>query len=194
MTSPSRWRGIDYAYIGISAIILLSVAGNINRSLNTVIVPYSGSEPRMERGPVMPESIYQANINDKKDKRVAKLQAFLYTKKSPLAPHAETIVKYADEYAIEWTRVVAISGMESAFGTKLPEGSHNAWGLGGSKFMRFDSWNDSIEFMTKTLANNYRLNELKGIKAKYCPESDNCNPKWADVVKKNSDDILAMVY
>lgn len=197
-TTPARWRKEDAAYIFVCLAIALSIGGAVRSSFAGPIKPYSGDVPdmRSDRPSIFTPATVQAQAPTPtpkyKDVRMNKVRAYLISKQSPLAEHAETIVTMADKYAIDWTRIVAISGMESAFGTKLPEGSYNAWGLGGSNFMYFASWDESIEYATKLLANHYRLNELKGIKAKYCPESDNCNPKWAEIVNDNSKEILAI--
>ncbi len=126
------------------------------------------------------------------DKRVTKLQTFLKSKNSPLVDYAELIVKEADKWDIGWTKVVAISKMESDFAKKLPQNSYNAWGLGGSKFMYFSSWNESIEYVSRLIGTAYKTNEMQGIKAKYCPASDKCNPSWAFIVVEASNDILEM--
>lgn len=131
-------------------------------------------------------------VEAKEDPRIIKLKTFLKSKNSPLADYAELIVKEADNYDIGWTRLVAISGMESHYGLKIPSGSHNAWGLGGSKFMRFESWPEAISYASRQLGSNYKLNENSGIQAKYCPSSSGCNPEWAKVVTNNSKEILAM--
>lgn len=201
-TTPERWKKEDAAYIAVCFFILVSIGGAVRASFAGPIKPYSGTEPDMksDRPSIFTTGSVQAVAPTPtpkviyKDIRINKVRAYLGEKHSPLAEHAETIVNMADKYAIDWTRVVAISGMESSYGTKLPEGSYNAWGLGGSNFMYFASWDESIEYATKLLAKHYRVNELKGIKAKYCPESDNCNPKWAEIVADNSEAILASAY
>jgi hypothetical protein len=56
---------------------------------------------------------------------------------------------------VDWKLVPAISGVESTFGQALPEGSYNAWGVGGSNLVYFKSWNDSIYFLNSYLKQNY---------------------------------------
>jgi hypothetical protein len=124
------------------------------------------------------------------DPRINKLQSFLELKKSPLAPHAAYIIEQADKYDIGWTRLVAISSMESGYGKNCPAASHNAWGI-GKPFFYFDSWEEGIAYASELLGNHYTLNANSGIKAKYCPASDNCNPDWANHVTEVSNQILA---
>ena len=127
----------------------------------------------------------------KEEDRIIKLRAYLKTKNSPLAPYSEIIVSEADKYGIDYTKIVAISAIESEFGKRLPDGSHNAWGLGGSKFMYFPTWEEGIQYVSRLIGTSYKHNENAGIKIKYCPSSDGCNPNWAQVVTKTSNEILA---
>jgi hypothetical protein len=125
------------------------------------------------------------------DNRIKKLEAFLKAKNSPLADYAQLIVEQADLYDIGWTRIVAISSIESGLGINCPDNSHNAWGM-GKPFMYFDTWEDGIKFASKLIGNNYKLNENQGIKTKYCPSWDGCNPAWANHVTNISNEILAV--
>lgn len=125
------------------------------------------------------------------DERVIKLQTFLKSKNSPMADYAELIVSEADRNDIGWTWITGISCMESACGLRLPWNSYNAWGLGGSKFMYFKSWEESIKFMSELIGKNYRHDMLQGIKSRYCPESDGCRSSWSSIVASASKEILA---
>lgn len=194
--APPKYTRKDIVYFFICLGISVNCIVTIRGMFTGPTMPASGKieQETSPTPPVFTPAVIQAKTTKPDDIRVYKVRAYLKSKNSPMADYAQTIIDSADKYAIDWTRVVAISGMESAYGTKQPAGSHNAWGLGGSKFMRFESWDESIEYATKLLAKHYRLNELKGIKAKYCPESDNCNPKWAEIVADNSEQILASAY
>lgn len=124
------------------------------------------------------------------DQRITKLKSFLVSKNSPLESYTELIIQEADKNDIGWTWIIGISCMESACGLKLPSGSYNAWGLGGSKFMYFRSWEESIKYMSQLIGTNYRHNILQGIKQNYCPASDGCNPNWSQIVAQASKDII----
>jgi hypothetical protein len=126
------------------------------------------------------------------DERVTKLQTFLKSKNSPMSDYAELIVKEADRNDIGWTWITGISCMESACGLKLPQNSYNAWGLGGSKFMYFKGWEESIKYMSKLIGTSYKHDMLQGIKTRYCPKSDGCNILWTSIVAKASTDILGI--
>jgi hypothetical protein len=175
----------DISYIALSCLVLASIIGNLN--FKTTV---ARANELLNNPPVETQIIERSVIKD--DSRIVRLKAYLNSKHSPLAPYSEVIVSEADKYAVDYTKIVAISAIESDFGKKLPNGSHNAWGLGGSKFMYFTSWEEGIGYMSKLIGTSYKHNENAGIKSKYCPESDNCNPNWSNIVTNTSKEILAM--
>ena len=126
------------------------------------------------------------------DERSETLTTFLQTKNSPLAPFANLIVEEADKYDIGWTKIAAISGKESGYGIHMPEGSHNAWGIGGNQFMYFESWEKGIKYVSWLIGTSYKWNENKGIQQKYCPDSDGCASDWAQTVTAFTHEILAI--
>lgn len=97
-----------------------------------------------------------ASLNEDKtsDVRAMALTNVFKKYNSPLAPYATSYVKYADEYNVDWKLLPAISGVESTFGRFLLEGTHNAYGWGGGT-VYFDSWDDGIQTIDKTLRQNY---------------------------------------
>lgn len=105
------------------------------------------------------------------DIRVLKLSNYLARKNSPMASKADKFVAVADKYNMDWRLVPAISGVESNFGRFIPEGSYNAYGWAGGNY-RFESWEDSIETVTRELKSNYvdrgavTVNQIGVI---YCP-------------------------
>lgn len=126
------------------------------------------------------------------DFRIEKLQLFLEDKDSPLAPYAEYIVEQSDINGIDWTIIISISRIESDYCKKTIADSHNCWGLGGSNFMHFDSYEDAISYEARLLNKYYRKSTNEAIKTKYCPSSDGCNPEWADVVTDTSHSIISL--
>ncbi len=91
------------------------------------------------------------------DRRASVLKAYLEAKNSPLNPSAATFIKTADKYNLDWKLVVAISGVESTFGQQIPYNSYNAWGWGiyGDNTIRFSSWDEGIETISKGLREKY---------------------------------------
>lgn len=91
------------------------------------------------------------------DNRVKILEGFLNQYDSPLAQNAKTFVASADSNNIDWRLVAAISGVESTFGKFLPYESYNAWGWGiyGDNMIRFKSYDEAIETISKALREKY---------------------------------------
>ncbi|MBI4009141.1 glucosaminidase domain-containing protein [Candidatus Roizmanbacteria bacterium] len=175
----------DYLYIALTLFVVSSFFANFD-----IKITFKG----IENNQVETKEVIAANERFVKepDMRVKALQEYLEDKKSPLGDYSELIIKEADKYGLDWTKIVAISCIESACGLKLPNGSHNAWGLGGSKFMYFKSWEESIKYVSNLIGTKYKQAENHGIKYSYCPESSGCNPSWAFIVTNTSNEILAL--
>lgn len=90
----------------------------------------------------------------KEDDRAQRLEAYLTSHRSPLAPYAKVFVNKADEYRLDWRLVAAISGVESTFGKQIPANSYNAYGWNGGRFY-FKDWEDGIDTVSRTLRQNY---------------------------------------
>jgi len=91
------------------------------------------------------------------DKRAQFLKSYLDAYDSPLAPYAQDFVDNADRYQLDWRLLPAISGVESGFGKKIPAYSYNAWGWGiyGNSVLRFNSWPEAIQTISKGLREGY---------------------------------------
>ena len=91
------------------------------------------------------------------DNRAEILKRYLSQHSSPLAENAKDFVEYADTFNLDWRLVVSIAGVESTFGKNIPNNSYNAWGWGiyGNNVIRFSSWNEGIETVSKGLRENY---------------------------------------
>ena len=112
-------------------------------------------------------------INYTDDYRVNTLKNFFDNYNSPLSEYAAEFVYWADYYQIDWRLVPSISGVESTFGKRIPKGSYNAYGWAGGNY-RFNSWEDSIEEVSKTLRLKYKDNgavTLGQIAHRYAPPS-----------------------
>lgn len=116
------------------------------------------------------------------DDRVTKLEQFLETQKSPLAPYAKVFVLTADKYELpDWKLVPAITGVESTFGKAIPFNSYNAYGWANGE-CSFKNWVESIEIVTKTLKEKYvnkGLTTPETIAPVYAPPSNT----WAGKVR-----------
>lgn len=88
------------------------------------------------------------------DYRVSALESVLNKYKSPLAPYAKTYVQAADKHGVDWRLLPSIAGLESSFGKHYIEGTYNVYGWGSGRIY-FDSWENGIDHINKTLRANY---------------------------------------
>ncbi len=110
------------------------------------------------------------------DIRVANLKYFFRKYNSVLYDHADTFVKWADEYQFDYRLLPAIAMQESNLCKYIYEGSHNCWGWGiyGNKVTRFDSYDEAIETISRGIKLYYidkGLTTPEAIMSKYTPPS-----------------------
>jgi hypothetical protein len=131
-------------FIAISALILIL----LSQAHQTFAQEYSAGSSA---------ALMKPNAEKATDSRVKILREYLEQYNSPLAVHAETFVKTADKYDLDWKFVAAISGLESTFGREIPYNSFNGWGWGifGDNMIRFSSWDEGIETVSEGLRNKY---------------------------------------
>jgi hypothetical protein len=110
-----------------------------------------------------------------KDPRVLAMSEFLYNYNSPMTPYAQVAVEEADKYGLDWRLIIAISGVESAFGNLIPKDSYNGWGWRGRNaneegWSIFSSWDEAIIHITERMALGYGTNLTPfQIQNTYCP-------------------------
>lgn len=161
-----------------------SLAKNrILQEIETVLGPTTNQFPLSSAPLVLGAVETQVKVEDD---RVANLQNFFKRYGSPLADHADLIVKVSDQYGFYYGLIPAISMAESGGCLKIPENSHNCYGLGiyGDKVWRFDSYEQGIETLAKILKEKYidhGLHTPSEIMAKYTPGSP--NGSWANSVR-----------
>ncbi len=118
------------------------------------------------------------------DARVEIVRQFFARYKSPLTQFAQNVVTAADQYGMDFRYIPAIAMQESTlFRGEIP-GTFNCWGFGiyGSKITKFDSYQQAIDIVTKTLAGDYKNKGLvtpEQIMSKYNPSNHN---GWAQAV------------
>jgi hypothetical protein len=108
------------------------------------------------------------------DMRRVYLTKYLEKHNSPLVPYSADFIYYADKYDLDWRLVPAISGVESTFGKRIPYRSYNAYGWANGAYS-FESWESSIEVVSKTLREKYYDNgtyNIAKIARRYAPPSD----------------------
>ena len=113
-------------------------------------------------------------ITAKQVDRVTTLENFFRKYNSPLVGHAETFVRVADKYDIEYTILPAISCMESTCGKFIPPNTYNpfGWGIYGSNFIAFEDFDEAIETVGEGLNKGYfskGLDTLPKIAPVYTP-------------------------
>lgn len=178
MISNQRMRLMDWCYLLLYMIPTLTGLSKLDIKIGFKIPPTAYA------------STTTYITVKQEDPRANKLQNFLQSKNSPLAPYAELIISESDRYAVDWTKIVAISRMESDYGNRIPKNSFNAWGLGGHNLMHFENWEEAIRYEAKLLGESYKQAENNGVKVKYCPSSDGCNQQWSFIVTNASKEIL----
>lgn len=188
-------KKIDYVYILLCSLILTGFAQTVESNIARIMpkTPTVASAVLAYEGKAVPTPIIKL-LPVKNDNRATRLETFLKSKNSPFAYLASYIVQQSDENGIDWTLIVGISKIESDYGTSpnMKQKCNNPFGLGGDSVMCFDSWDKAIAFEAKLLGEDYRYNATRGIQQKYCPDSDHCNPAWAQTVVNTSQEILAM--
>jgi hypothetical protein len=129
------------------------------------------------------------------DWRAYMLDRYFEAKGSPLAGQGYYFILYCDLYGAprDCTTIPAISYVETNYckyeGTV---GTHNCWGFGGSppNRMKFGSYAEAIELITKRLVGSYGTNFLNNPRIganTYCGHS-NCG-NWATAVEWARSDI-----
>ena len=119
--------------------------------------------------------------SDEIDFRVIQLRNYLQSHNSPLTEKAEVFVENADKYNLDWRFVASITGVESTFGKRMIPNTYNAYGWGGGTIY-FESWEDSIEHVSKSLREKYYdkgTPNIASVARRYAPPSST----WAWKVK-----------
>jgi len=120
--------------------------------LATSISPVHSSEQASE--PSAQLSLPKSKEVSTSDVRVVALQNVFKKYSSPLLPYSRLYVQYADIHGIDWKLLPAISGIESTFGRRHVEGTHNVYGWGGG-YIYFKDWEDGIEHISRSLKEKY---------------------------------------
>lgn len=120
---------------------------------------------------------------EESDQRAEILKNFLLQYDSPLAGNAEDFVKYADKYQLDWKLVASIAGLESTFGKHIPYNSYNGWGWGvyGDNVIRFASWSEGIETISKGLRERYLKDKIES-DPYFIGPTYAASPTWAERV------------
>lgn len=141
---------------------------------------------------VLPEVLGAFTYSVKSEDAVPEIvKAYLKKYNSPLLPHADYLVNAANKNRLDPRLIVAIAQQESNLCKKIPDDSHNCWGWGihSQGTLKFDSYPQAIDAVTKGLADKYLgqgLNTPEEIMGIYTPLS---NGSWAEGVQQFLDDM-----
>lgn len=130
---------------------------------------------------------------ENKDGRVKNLDDFFKNYNSPLFGYAKKIVEEADKHKIDYRLLPAIAMQESTLCKNEIKNSFNCWGFGiyKGKVTRFDSYDEAIAIITKTMAQKYVQQgyvDIKDIVRKYTPSDTG---RWEFTVNLIMDKLKA---
>lgn len=119
--------------------------------------------------------------NPQKDIRTAVLQKFFSTYNSPLENEADFIVNASDSWGLDYKIIPAISMQESGGCKKIPFNSFNCWGLGiyGKNSLSFNSYQEAITQVAKTIKQSYFKNGLTNITLLEDKWNPNSTGQWS---------------
>ena len=120
-------------------------------------------------------------IKAKKDDRKQRLETYLTSNGSPLAPYSREFIKIADKYGLDWRLLPAIAGVESTFGLYVPSGSYNPYGWNNGNFY-FRNWVASTDYVASQIKS--RWGSLAPITPWNIGPSYAASPTWAYRVSK----------
>lgn len=92
----------------------------------------------------------QTDFIDKKNRQKEKVRFILSSYGSPLADKADYLVESSYNHGLDYRLVAAISIVESGGGKKTCN-SYNAWGWGGQRCYKFNSWEEGIDTVSQNL-------------------------------------------
>lgn len=118
------------------------------------------------------------------DGREKLIENFFKGYKSDLTEYAQSFVKVADDYHLDYRLLPSIAMQESNGGKRIVKNSYNPFGFGiyGSSVIRFSSWEEAIEKVGQSLREDYLDQGLmtpESIMAKYTPSSLAKGGAWA---------------
>jgi len=125
------------------------------------------------------------------DARSVLIKNYLDKYNSPLTPYSDYIFKISQQYGLDYGLIVAIAQCESNVCKKIPYGSYNCWGFGNGG-SRFTSWEGAIEYVAKTLKEDYYdigLVTPDQIMPKYVPPSIDKGGPWAKCVNQYLEEL-----
>ena len=168
----------------IGILSLLSISPNNNT--NILINPEGGAVLASATNVLEYETGTTNSLIQVGDARPLLIKNYLDRYNSPLAPYSDYIFTISQKYNLDYGLIVAIAQCESNICKKIPLGSYNCWGFGNGE-SRFKSWEGAIEYVAKTLKEDYYdigLVTPDQIMPKYVPPSVEKGGPWAKCVNQ----------
>ena len=96
-------------------------------------------------------------IDTGREEKIESLEKFFEAQKSPLKDDADTFVRVAEKYDLDYRLLPAISCMESSCGKRMLPNSYNpfGWGIYGKNAIYFKSFEEAIETVGKGISEKY---------------------------------------
>ena len=182
----ASWFGAAITILIFSILFLIYLS-------HPKIVQYSSQSFKLYAA-LPKDSVVQTQQVTVADARAKIIEDFFKNYSSPLSSYAQTFIKVADNYKLDWRLLPAISMQESSGGRKVIKNSYNPFGYGiyGNLVVRFSSWEESIEKVGKALRSDYLnagLNSPQQIMAKYTPPSLAKGGTWAKGVSSFMEEL-----
>ena len=170
------WFGVCYISLIFSVLLLIYLStSHILTSKNSNFKLYAA---------LPGQNIEITDQITAEDGRSLIIENYFKEQASELAALAANFVEEADKYQLDYRLLPAIAMQESNGGKRIPSGSFNPFGYGiyGSKAVHFESWEEAIEVVAKSLREDYLnqgLNTPYEIMTKYTPPSIAKGGPWA---------------
>ena len=183
-----------------SGITFLTLFLTLSFYLELTNLPQMSYRPKITSNPtesitsqaILPEVLGAFTYSVKSEDAVPEIiKSYLERYNSPLLPYSNYLVDTARSHGLDPRLLVAIAQQESNLCKKIPDNSHNCWGWGihSQGTLKFPSYKESIDAVTKGLSKNYlgkgliTPEEIMGI---YTPLS---NGSWAKGVQQFLDEM-----
>lgn len=175
----SRKLAIVFLWLFITPLIILFSASSLflnQKSKNDISLSSLPQVTIDENPSSINGQVLGIAINDVRVRAVAN-----FLKNTPLEEHSQYIVSTSDDYGLDYRLIPAIAMKETSGGTNAPTNSYNAWGFGNGH-MDFRSWENAIEYVARTLKEDYADRGLvtpEQIMPVYAPPQIHTGGKWA---------------
>ena len=168
-------------WFNLSLILLILSFGLLLDPLQKSALPQTNSIV-LAKSPESQNQLSDMTGKDpQKDIRISVLQKFFSTYHSDLENEADFIVNASDSWGLDYKIIPAISMQESGGCKNIPLNSFNCWGLGiyGKNSLSFNSYQEAISQVAKTIKQSYFKNGLTNITLLEDKWNPNSTGQWS---------------